>query len=160
VPAGEPAPYGTRYDGFVGLSVGARFGVFLAKTLVLDLHAEIGQSAKKYDSRETTVLHVEAVPMLRFVAPGSVRFTAATGFGGHLLSVKSPNARGSGLNGSWRLEGGLQIDVRPVFFEGALFLDVHGVGSVKADTPLEDRLLYASPAARGGIRLGVGATFE
>jgi hypothetical protein len=160
VPAGEPAPYGTRYDGFVGLSLGARFGVFLAKTIVLDLHAEIGQSAKKYDSRETTVLHVEAVPMLRFVAPGSVRFTAATGFGGHVLSVKSPNARGSGLNGSWRLEGGLQIDVRPVFFEGALFLDVHGVGSVKADTPAEDRLLYASPAARGGIRLGLGATFE
>jgi hypothetical protein len=112
---------------------------------------------KRYDGREATALHLEAVPMLRFVAPGSVRFTAATGFGGHWLSVRSPVARGSGWRGSWRLEGGVQIDAGRVFLDGALFFDVHGVGGAQGDNG--ERLLYASPAVRGGIRLGVGATF-
>jgi len=160
VVTGEPAPYGTRRDGFVGLSLAARFGVFLAKTVGVDVQLEAGQSEKRYDGKESTVGHVSAIPMVRFVAPGAIRFVAATGFGAQWLSVRTPAARGDGYSGVWRLEGGVQIDVRPVFLEGALSLDVFGIGSVRADAPVDDRLLYASPASRGGIRLGVGVPFE
>lgn len=174
VPLGEPPEHGTRRSNFLGVSVGGRLGYLLAKTFALEALAELGGLKAKYKIREsdqleseTNVAHWQLTPMARFLTPGKVRFTAATGFGVHGLAVESKIAqvgstltkKGSGIGFSWVLDAGIQADAGPVFLEGVLFVDVHGTGPVRDDDPPEARFLYASPATRGGLRLGLGIPF-
>ncbi len=174
VPLGEPFPYGTRRSNFGGASLGARGGYLVTKMLAVEGLLEVGAMGAKYRIKEsdvleshTTVVHWQLTPMLRFVTPGKVRFTAATGFGLHGLGVESKLAqppitvtkKGSGVGFSWVLDSGIQIETGPVFFELALFLNVHGTGPVRDDAPPEDRFFYASPATRGGLRAGLGIPF-
>jgi hypothetical protein len=170
----EPSPSGTRRSDFVGVTVGLRAGYMLAKTFALEADASVGALGAKYkinasDALEstTTVAHLELMPMARFVAPGKVRFTAATGVGVERLGVESKIAQpgstltktGGGFGATWAAEAGMQAEVGAVFLEIALFLNVHGVGGVTDDAGTGSRLLYASPATRGGLRLGLGLPF-
>ena len=164
VPLGEPPPSGSRRDEVGGLSFALRGGWFVSKVLSLEIFGEVGASRATYTrpvfgETTTEIRHYEAMPMLRVVTPGAVRFEAATGFGVHRLSVESDRKSGAGTNASWRAEAGVQLDLGAVFLEALLFVDVHGVGSVRDDDPPAERLLYASPAARGGARLGIGLPF-
>jgi hypothetical protein len=170
VPLGERTPYGERRP-FVGVALGGRVGYLFAKTFAIEGLLEVGGMNARYKihptdqlESETTIAHWQLTPMLRFVSPGKVRFTAATGFGLHGLGVESKLSQpgstltktGSGAGFSWVADAGMQFDVGPLFLEGALFLNVHGVGPARDDDPPEDRFFYASPAARGGLRLGLG----
>jgi hypothetical protein len=174
VPLGEPPLYGSRRSNFVGVSVGGRFGYLLTKMFAIEALVEAGGLKAKYEIRpsdpresETNVAHFQLTPMARFLTPGKVRFTAATGFGLHALGVETKIAeqgstrtkKGSGLGFSWLIDMGVQADAGPLFLEAALFLNVHGTGPVRDDDPPEDRLLYASPATRGGLRVGLGIPF-
>lgn len=171
VPLGEPVPYGTRRSGFVGLALGGRVGYMVAKTFALEMLGELGGVATEYplragdalDSR-TSVAHWQLTPMARFVGAGKVRFTAGAGFGLHGLSVESKLAQqgstltktGSGVGFSFLVDAGMQAEVGPVFLELGAFLNVHGVGPVRDNDEPEGRFFYASPATRGGLRLGLG----
>ncbi len=174
VPLGEPAPYGTRRSDFGGATIGGRIGYQLAKPFALEGVIEVGGMAAKYTRRpdddvesQTTLAHWQLTPMARFVTPGKVRFTCGAGFGVHGLAVESRLAErgstrtkhGSGVGFSFLVDAGAQFDVGPLYFEGAIFLDVHGVGAVRDDDAPEPRLFYASPATRGGLRLGLGIPF-
>ena len=105
--------------------------------------------------------------MARFVGPGKVRFTGGAGFGVHGLAVESRLAQrgstltkqGQGVGFSLLLDAGMQADVGPLFLELAAFVNVHGVGAVRDDDPPKARLFYASPATRGGLRVGLGIPF-
>jgi hypothetical protein len=173
-PLDEPPPYGTRRSNFGGLSVGGRGGYLFTKMFAVELLAELGGMAAKYKVRpndsvesSTKVVHWQLTPTLRFMTPDKVRFTAATGFGVHGLGVESKLARpgstltkkGQGVGFSWLIEAGMQADMGPLFLELAIFLDVHGVGSVRDDDAPEGRLFYASPSTRGGLRVGLGIPF-
>jgi len=174
VPLGEPAPYGSRRSDFGGLTIGGRLGYMLAKTFSLEALAEAGVLASKYRLRpgdqldsQTRVAHWQLTPMVRFTTPGKVRFTSGAGFGLHGLGIETKIAErgsartkhGTGVGFSLLVDAGMQIDAGPVFFEAAAFLNFHGVGAVRDEEEPEGRLLYASPATRGGLRLGVGIPF-
>lgn len=174
VPLDEPTPYGTRRSNFFGIAVGGRAGYMLAKSFALELHGELGIMQAKYKRRpsddvdsETTVGHWQLTPMARFVGPGKVRFTGGAGFGVHGLAVQSRLAQqgstltkqGQGVGFSLLLDAGMQVDAGPVFLELAAFVNVHGVGAVRDDDPPEGRFFYASPATRGGLRVGLGIPF-
>lgn len=157
VPLGEPAPYGRR-RGFGGLALSARADWHFTTRLSIELFGEASGANATYAlddgaSRTTKLTRWQATPMLRFTTPGKIRVSGATGFGVHGLRVDSGDRDATGIHASWRLEGGMQFDAGPIFLEGALFLDVHGVGNVGDDA---GRYLYASPATRGGIRFGLG----
>jgi hypothetical protein len=169
VPLDEPAPYGSR-RGFGGLALGGRAGYMVTRTFAVEGLFEFGAVAAKYQLRpdddvdtRTSVGHWQLTPMLRFMTPGKIRFTAATGFGVHGLVVESKVAQrgntltknGSGVGFSWLTDAGMQFGVGPLFLEVALFLNVHGVGAVRDDDPPEARFFYASPATRGGLRVGL-----
>lgn len=174
VPLGEKFPYGAR-RGFGGGTLDARIGYRFAKMFALEGYLDVGAMNAKYklaptdtDDTKTRIVHWQLTPMLRFVTPGKVRFTAATGFGVHGLGVETepPAAaaaatatrKGQGVGFSWLVDAGMQITAGPVFLDFALFVDVHGVGPVKEENS-DYRLLYASPATRGGLRAGVGIPF-
>ncbi len=174
VPLGEPTPYGTRRSDFVGASLGGRIGYMIAKPFSLELLGEFGGMTARYtrvpgDAVESTtnVAHWQLTPMARFVTPGKVRFTAGAGFGLHGLVVSSRLAQqastltkeGSGVGFSMLVDAGMQFDLGPVFLEAAAFLNVHGVGPVRDKQLPGDRFFYASPATRGGLRLGLGIPF-
>lgn len=167
----EP-PSGTR-RGFGGVAVGVRGGYRLSKVIAAELHAEVGVLTAKYKVKDTdaldtqtTVGHWQLTPVIRFSTPGKLRFTAGTGFGVHGGSVEAKlirgpqtvDKKGSGVGLSWLVDLGAQVDAGPVFLEGALFFDVHGVGAVR-DRETDERFLQASPAARMGLRLGLGIPF-
>ena len=174
VPLGEPVPYGTRRSGFVGATLGGRMGYMIAKAFSLELLGEFGGMTARYtrvpgDAVEssTNVAHWQLTPMARFVTPGKVRFTAGAGFGLHGLAVHSRLAQqattltkeGNGVGFSMLVDAGMQFDLGPVFLEAATFLNVHGVGPVRDKQLPGDRFFYASPATRGGLRLGLGIPF-
>ncbi len=174
VPLEEPTPYGTRRSNFFGVAVGGRAGYMLAKSFALELYGELGVMQAKYKRRpsddvdsETNVGHWQLTPMARFVGPGKVRFTGGAGFGIHGLAVQSRLAQkgstltkqGQGVGFSLLLDAGMQADIGPVFLELAAFVNVHGVGAVRDDDPPEGRFFYASPATRGGLRVGLGIPF-
>jgi hypothetical protein len=174
VPLDEPTPYGTRRSNFVGVSAGARIGYLVGKRFALEASFDVGAMQAKYKLRpndvlesKTSVVHWQLTPMARFVTPGKVRFTTATGFGVHGLAVESKLARpgstatkkGQGIGFSWLIDAGVQTNIGSVFLEFALFLDVHGVGPVRDDEAPEGRFLYASPATRAGLRFGLGIPF-
>lgn len=174
VPLGEPVPYGSRRSNFFGASIGGRLGYMLAKTFSLELLAEIGGNAAKYKLRpsdavdsQTTVAHWQLTPMARFATPGKIRFTSGAGFGLHGLAVEAKLARpgstltknGTGVGFSFLVDAGMQADAGPVFLEIAAFLNVHGVGPVRDNDEPEGRFFYASPATRGGLRVGLGIPF-
>jgi hypothetical protein len=146
----------------------------LAKTFSLELLAELGGMGARYKLRpsddvesQTTVAHWQLTPMARFVTPGKVRFTTGAGFGLHGLVVNSRLAQvgstltkdGGGVGFSLLVDAGGQIDVGPLYLEAAAFLNFHGVGPVRDDAEPEGRFFYASPATRGGLRLGLGIPF-
>jgi len=176
-PLGEPSPYGTRRD-FGGGTLGVRFGYFVGnRYFAIEIDGEVGRMEKNYKINDTAVRDTETgitnwqlTPMLRFTAPrdGKVRFTAGTGVGLHGLAVEAKVAeptrtvtkKGNGLGYSWLIDAGLQIDLGPVFLEGAIFLNVHSTQGVRDDDLDKPRLLYASPATRGGARLGIGFVFR
>ncbi|MCW5837383.1 MAG: tetratricopeptide repeat protein [Labilithrix sp.] len=174
VPLGEPAPYGARRSNFAGATVGGRAGYLVAKMFALELLAEVGAMQAKYKrsptddvESETNVVHWQLTPMARFVTPGKVRFTTGAGFGLHGLGVESKLAqpgrtltkKGTGVGFSFLVDAGMQADVGPLFLELAAFLNVHGVGPVRDDSAPEGRFFYASPATRGGLRVGLGIPF-
>ena len=66
--------------------------------------------------------------------------------------------KGSGVAASWLVDLGMQIDVGSLFLEGAVFLDLHGVGTTREDASNE-RMFLSSPGTRAGIRLGLGIPF-
>jgi hypothetical protein len=166
----EP-PSGTR-RGFGGALFAVRGGVKVAKWLAIELHAEAGSLEANYrlssldvlDST-TIVRHFQLTPMLRLATPGKVRFTAGTGAGARSASIdaslvdrgsKVPRS-GQGWGLSWLLDAGIQVDTGPVFLEGVLFADVHGVAAV--EDAAGARLLQSSPGARLGLRVGLGIPF-
>jgi hypothetical protein len=170
-PLGE-VPSGERRN-FGGGSIGVRGGYRFSKWFAGEILAEVGIAGAKYkvtpsDARdtETTVTMSRLMPVLRLTTPGKVRFVAGTGVGLALAQLESklgagPNAvtqKGSGVGLSWLIDGGMQFDAGPLFLEGVLFFDVHGTGGVK-DVDDEKRYLQASPAVRGGLRVGLGIPF-
>jgi hypothetical protein len=177
VPLDEPAPYGSRRSNFVGASIGGRLGYAAARAFSIEALADVGELTAKYRLRgsdpsdtETSVLHWQITPMLRFTGPAGrkVRFTLGTGAGvrGTNVTTKLPSRagvvgprEGDGVGLSWLVDAGIQVDVAPIFLEAAGFVDVHDVTSVRQDRAPEDRLLYASPATRAGLRLGIGIPF-
>ena len=174
VPLGAPAPYGTRRSNFAGLTIGGRFGYLLARTFSIELLAELGGMGAVYKRRpgdavdsQTTIAHWQLTPMARFMTPGKVRFATGAGFGLHGLAVHSRLAQvgdtltknGGGTGFSLLVDAGVQIDVGPLYLEIAAFLNFHGVGPVRDHDEPEGRFFYASPATRGGLRLGLGIPF-
>lgn len=167
----EP-PSGTR-RAFAGAALGVRAGYRFTKVVAAELHAEAGVLASKYKVKDTDPLeaktnvgHWQLTPMIRLTTPGRVRFTAGTGFGVHGATVDAKLVRGpttvdkkgSGVGLSWLLDAGGQLDAGPLFIEGVIFLDIHGVGAVR-DRESDERLLQASPGARVGARIGLGIPF-
>jgi hypothetical protein len=172
-PLDEP-PSGTRRTDFAGLSLSGRLGAFLSKTLAAELLVAYGSNSASYklhptDKRdtETSVAHLQLTPLLRFITPGKVRFIAGTGFGVHRLMLESNFDRGAvavtkkgkGWAFSWLLDLGIQAELGPFFLELAGYVDVHGVGPVRDDDDPHDRLLLASPATRGGVRVSLALPF-
>jgi hypothetical protein len=168
---GEP-PAGTRRD-LKGASLALRGGGHLSRFFAVELHGEVGSMNTTYtlvptDTGETkvTVSEWQLTPSLRFSTLGKARFTTGTGFGIHGMHLDSTppagaaraSKQGTALTPSWLIDFGAQFDVGPLFLEGLLCIDVHGVGTLRDDTSGE-RLLLASPAARVGLRLGVGLAF-
>jgi len=172
---GESA-VGTRRQ-FTGGAAGVRVGYRLSRVVALELHGEVGQLSDKYkignasSDSTTKVLHWQLTPLVRFTTIGTVRFTGATGFGVHGLSVNADIAtgtatsstststtKGSGVAASWLVDLGLQIDVGSLFLEGAVFVDMHGVGTTR-ESASNERMFLSSPATRAGIRLGLGIPF-
>lgn len=159
-----------------GASAGVRMGYRATRVVAIELHGEVGQLSDKYEigdaSKESTikVLHWQITPLLRFTTIGTVRFTGATGFGLHGLSVNAEidtgtattslatTKKGSGVAFSWLLDLGMQVDVGSLFLEGAVFLDMHGVGTTRENASNE-RMFLSSPSTRAGIRLGLGIPF-
>lgn len=167
----EP-PSGTRRD-FFGVTIGVRGGYRLSNVVAAELHAEAGVLASKYKVKpsdaleaQTTIGHWQLTPMIRFTTPGKLRFATGTGFGVHGGSVDAKLVRGpqtvekkgNGVGLSWLIDVGAQVDAGPLFLEGMLFFDVHGVGAVR-DRDTDERMLQASPATRIGLRLGLGIPF-
>jgi hypothetical protein len=166
---GEPAA-GTRRD-LKGGSLGIRGGYRLSRFFSVELHGEVGTMSASYSlvptdpgETTTTVGEWQITPGLRFTTPGSVRFTTGTGLGAHEMHLEStPPAGasraskvGSAITPSWLIDFGAQVDLGPLLFlEGLLFVDVHGVGTLR-DEGTAERLLLASPAARVGLRVGLG----
>jgi hypothetical protein len=170
-PLGE-VPSGGRRP-FAGASIGVRGGYRFSRWISGELFAEGGFLAARYkvspsDPRETEtgMAMWRLMPIVRLTTPGKVRFVAGTGFGlgGVQIEAKlgqGPNVveqTGSGIGLSWLIDGGMQFDAGPLFMEGVLFFDVHGTGAVK-DAEDERRYLQASPAVRGGLRIGLGIPF-
>jgi hypothetical protein len=170
-PLGEP-PSGER-RGFGGISLGVRGGYRFSKWIAGELLAEVGVMQSKHradpgDARDTEVNMTISrfMPVVRMTTPGKVRFVAGTGFGLALAQVDAKvvngpdtdTKKGNGVGLSWLLDGGMQFDAGPLFLEGVLFLDVHGTGAVKDDKQ-DTRYLQASPAVRGGLRIGLGIPF-
>jgi hypothetical protein len=166
---GEVPPYGSRRGNFGGGAIGFRFGALLFRPVAIELATEIGSSEAKYHvapntpESKTRVTHFDLAPLIRFASPGKIRFTGATGFGIHAIKVEAEtragHREGEGFAFVWLLDGGFQADIGPVYFEAVLFLAVHGVGTVRDDAPPEGRFFFASPATRGGARIGVGIPF-
>jgi hypothetical protein len=160
---GEP-PGGTRRD-FSGATLSGRVGYYFWKFLSAEALLAAGSMSAEYNSAKTTIDHWQLTPALRFTIPRGtlVRFTAASGFGVHGLTVdaKLPTRshKGNGVGWSWLIEAGAQIDLGPVFVEAAIVLDVHSIPSVRDDEPPENRFLLSSPAVRGGGRIGLGIPF-
>jgi hypothetical protein len=94
-----------------------------------------------------------------------VRFVFGTGAGIHGTSVNAKvpvptgtdERKGNGIAFSWLTDMGLQIQLGGIALETTFFLDVHGVGPVR--NPAGERLLWSSPAVRGGARVGVVIPF-
>ncbi len=166
----------TRKAG-VGISVGARGGYFFTRMLAGELFVQAGGGTVKYqlrpqDVQESEVMfgHWQVTPMLRFVSPGKLRFTMGSGFGIYGTSLNGKivqesaqltnkvDKKGSGVAASWLIDAGLQVEAGPIFIEAALFLDIHGIGTVR-DSVEDRRMLQSSPGARGGLRLGLGIPF-
>lgn len=169
---GEDAD-GARHP-FVGGALGLTGGYLVTRTFAIELSGEVGALTSKYRLRpgdalesRTRLRYFELSPVVRFMSKGKTRLTAATGIGLHGINVESELAvpgsslekSGGGVAFAWLVDAGMQADVGPVFLEGALFLDVHGVGPVRGDTSPKDRLLLSSPALRGGLRVGLGIPF-
>lgn len=159
-----------------GAAAGVRIGYRATRVVALELHGEVGQLSDEYKignaSNESTikVLHWQLTPLVRFTTLGTVRFTGATGVGLHGLSVNaeidtgtattslSTTKKGSGVAFSWLLDLGMQIDVGSLFLEGAVFLDMHGVGTTRENASNE-RMFLSSPSTRAGLRVGLGIPF-
>lgn len=167
----EP-PGGTRRP-FVGGAFGLRGGYRVGKTFALELSTELGALGDRYKlsagddvPTRTTLTTWHLAPMARFATAGGVRFTAATGVGIQGVSIEAKVARpgstvtrrGKGVGLAWLVDAGVALDVGPVFLEAALFAAIHGVESARASSG-DARMLLASPAARGGARLGLGLPF-
>lgn len=159
---------------FVGATVGGRLGLHLHPLIALELDVEAGAQGSKYKVNEkdtvdtsTTIVHWQVMPMLRAMGPGKVRFMMGTGFGPHGIAVeaklaepgKTVTKKGQGIAFAWQIDAGAQADIGPVILEGAVFLNVHGIGPVRGNDAPEDRFLEASPGVRGGLRLGLGIPF-
>lgn len=171
-------PEGRRRT-FTGGSFAVRGGLRLSRFFAAELYADVGLATAKYQlpssnsgetlvsqESETRITHFQVTPELRFSTAGKVRFTTATGVGLHGNAISASLARsspsredkdGSSLTASWLMDAGIQFDVGSLILEGAGFVDVRGVGSVRDDDG--NRLLLDSPAARLGVRFGLGFSF-
>lgn len=171
-------PEGRRRT-FTGGAFGVRGGVRLSRFFAAELYADVGLATAKYklpasnsgetlvsQESETRITHFQVTPGLRFSTAGKVRFTTATGVGLHGNAISASLARssptqedvdGSSLTASWLMDAGVQFDVGSLILEGAGFVDVSGIGSVRDDDG--NRLLLDSPAARLGVRFGLGFSF-
>lgn len=165
---GEP-PSGVRRS-FEGGTISGRFGFFFWKYLSAEGLAAIGEAKNEdRDGVSLKIGHWQLTPALRLTIPRSTtfRFTAATGFGVHGLTVEKkfegaiPGApkKGRGVGWSCLIESGLQFDLGPVFLEAAIVVEVHSLPSVRDDASPEDRFLLSSPSVRTGARIGLGVPF-
>ncbi|AKU98672.1 hypothetical protein AKJ09_05336 [Labilithrix luteola] len=172
-------PEGRRRT-FTGGSFGVRAGLRLSRFFAAELYADVGLATAKYQlpasnnngeslvaqESETRLSQFQVTPLLRFSTAGKVRFTTATGVGVHGNSISASLVQtfpsrvdkdGSSLTASWLMDAGIQFDLGSIFLEGAGFVDVNGIGSVRDSEG--HRLLLDSPAARLGARFGLGFSF-
>ena len=162
---------------FTGGTFGVRVGFRLSRVLALELYGDVGQLKESYAltaqaaESSTKIVHWQLTPMLRFATSGSFRFTVASGFGVHGLSLAadlvtgtgtaamSKTIKGTGTSASWLVDLGMQLDIGSVLFlEAVAFFDMHGVGSTR-DEVTNQRLMLSSPGTRAGIRAGLGIQF-
>ncbi len=174
VPTAKLDGNGTTKHSFGGAGLVVHGGRRIGAHLALGLVAELGAMAtKEYQSTDTlsqnniTVTNWVLAPELRLMSSGKIRGFGglALGLAGQGVSAKLPQTsafggqrteHGSGVAGIGLLEGGGQLELGRAFVEAALFLDVHGVGTVDTSG---DRYFADSPVARAGLRLLVGYTF-
>jgi hypothetical protein len=161
---------------FTGGTFGLRFGYRASRSFALEVYGDVGQLSETYsissavEQSKTKILHWQITPALRFATVGPVRFTTAIGVGVHELSVDADvytkpalttvrtSHQGSGIGASLLVDMGMQFDAGPFFLEAVAFFDMHGVGSIRDDAT-NQRMLYASPGTRAGVRLGLGIQF-
>lgn len=176
--ANAPTASGLR-QGYVGGSLGGRFGFLYSKYMALEALLEFGAAGANLKPGggtevKSVISHFVLMPVLRFQTPGRVRFTTATGLGIQAITLKnevSGTAAGTGTSSTaatslkaegvsyaWLLDAGIQFDIGVLWLEAAALLDVHGVGTMKEDVT-ERRAFLASPAIRAGLRVGFGIPF-
>jgi hypothetical protein len=172
--------------GFAGLSILAKVGRKLTKVLSLEVWGELGamkpnaykvpnpditKSSAGNQDADVTFAYGQIGPELKIHSVGKVQVFAGTGLGLEFDSVTLNNlnstegavpgrtlgpTKGTGVEGAWILEGGLQFGVGDrFFFQGSIFLDVSGDGNIK-DSSSSSRYFYDSPWTRGGLRLQFG----
>jgi PEGA domain len=171
--------------GVNGGGVVAHFGRNLTPVFAVGVLGEIGaMGANSYTNvrDKNTQIKVNLVtwslaPELRIRSRGKLRALGgvALGFEGQVVNVKTttpvtgsttPNdlpQSASGVSGMGLIEVGAQWEPGRVFFEGTIFVDLHGTGGVTGqrvnDAANTGRYFADSPAARAGLRLLVGYTF-
>lgn len=161
---------------FTGGSFGLRAGYRASPVFALELYGDVGRLSESYAltpaaaQSSTDVVHWQLAPLLRFATLGSVRFTAAMGFGVHGLIVdadirtgsgataRSSTLKGSGVAASWLGDIGMQLDIGPLFLEAVAFFDMHGVGTTR-ENDSNQRMFLSSPGTRAGLRAGLGIPF-
>ena len=174
-PWGERAP---TDHGFGGLSLVAKIGRKMTKVLSLEIWGELGamkpvtypvHDTTPTQDADVTLAYGQIGPELKIHSVGKFQFFAGTGLGLEYDSVTLNNLngtnaagsiqgpiKGGGVEGAWLLEGGAQLNFgERFFFQGSVFLDVSGNGSIK-DTSSSDRYFINGPWTRGGLRLQFG----
>lgn len=170
-----------------GFAVGARAGYRMGKYFAIELIGEGGSQSSKYrssatgvagatevDERALSVTHWMIMPALRFTTEGSVHFTIGSGLGvsgrsvecvlprigsGTTPQTQAVTITGKGVGVGWLLDAGIQFDLgASLFLEVVGFLDMHGIGPVRDDVK-DERMFFASPATRLGVRTGLGIQF-
>lgn len=163
--------------GWGGVSVLAKFGRKLTRTLSLEIWGEIGgmkpNSFKIYAAGNTsppadadvTETYGQIGPELKIHSVGKFQLFAGTGLGLEVDSVALNNlasnvnsgpTKGVGVEGAWLLEGGAQLYFADrFFFQAAIFLDVSGNGNIQ-DSSSTARYFVNGPWTRGGLRLQFG----
>lgn len=170
--ASAPTEEGLRRV-YPGVSIGGRFGFLANRYLAVEGMAELGLAVNTIKPAtgvgpelQSTISHWVLMPAIRFQTPGKVRFMSGMGLGLQGLSLKNEPRDGAlgatteagGVAFAWLIDAGAQFDVGPIFMEAAVFLNLHGVGSVEEDVSGR-RALLASPAFRSGLRVGLGMPF-